>query len=995
LTGLILFGACSVWAADFSPTYTGLHGGEEVFGVDASLESSPFVNADNYSILVRGDETESYANVRFNAYGLYAEGAVDLDNSGRIDMSASGGTTADGIFSAYAEMSVFAISGNQTVNNRGALTLTATGGTVDNTGIHAYANLGVYGIDTDGPVDNSGEIGINASGGDATATHYAYAYVDATGIESNGSSLINSGAITLRASGGTASGSADYGSADYGSALAHADAVGIESESSVGSLTNSGTIAVTAIGGTAEIIGDHDYSSAGAHAYAAGIYSQAEDETTTNSGDITVIATGGTTTSSRYSTASQARAKGINADGDVDNSGGIDVTATGGTAASSQSAALAYAYAYGIDSGATVINNGSISAAARGGISHGGISSEDGAAYADAWGIYAREGIVNRGDIRVDATGGTATADSAEPYALAVGLQSSGDIVNSGGITVNATYGNGTGTATADSAEPYALAVGLQSSGDIVNSGGITVNATYGNGTGTDPFSTELGDAHAGACGILSLGGSVNNSGHIVVSAAAPDALGTAAGGIFLVGGGSLTNTGVIQASGDRAYEVGIMSGSARLEGVYNMTLDGDPTIGSLYIHDGATLILNDATLQVASLPGVTAMDTEYLIFATEEGTGEVRGAFGDVLAANPDLAAVYHDQATPESFDDTVSLTYRPQSSPLLEAADFVRQAVTLSADLVGQRLVSGFMQSRLAASTPKRYAQARTVVSDAGPQAGMASAKGFFFTPYYASIEKDAEPAGYDADLVGFVTGLERRARGKLYGFHLGFGHAGLDFTGRGYNRNKEDQELFSGGVHLMGGRGNWTWRGQVTGFYGWHDYEGRTGAALEIPEKADYDSYGVRTTVMAGHTFSRGAQMLLPEVGVEYLWLHTESVITDAANSVWDMHGSSLDEHQASALASLRWLTRLQANEVEITPSLAAGMRLLLTDDELDAAQSVAGSAPVTVRSDQDEITGSLSASVRFQKEQMAAELAYGGEFGDDKTMHSAWLRFRYMF
>jgi hypothetical protein len=950
-TGLILFGACSVWAADFSPTYTGLHGGEEVFGVDASLESSPYVHADNYSILVRGDETESYANVRFNAYGLYAEGAVDLDNSGRIDMSASGGTTADGIFSAYAEMSVFAISGNQTVNNRGALTLTATGGTVDNTGIHAYANLGVYGIDTDGPVDNSGEIGINASGGDATATHYAYAYVDATGIESNGSSLINGGAITLRASGGTAS-----GSADYGSALAHADAVGIESESSVGSLTNSGTIAVTAIGGTAEIIGDHDYSSAGAHAYAAGIYSQAEDETTTNSGDITVTATGGTTTSSRYSTASQARAKGINADGDVDNSGGIGVTATGGTAASSQSAALAYAYAYGIDSGATVINNGSISAAARGGISHGGISSEDGVAYADAWGIYAWEGIVNSGDINVSATGGTATADSAEPYALAVGLQSSGD---------------------------------------IVNSGGITVNATYGNGTGTDPFSTELGDAHAGACGILSLGGSVNNSGPIVVSADAPDALGTAAGGIFLVGGGALTNSGIIRVSGDRAYEIGIMSGSARLEGIYNMTLDGDPTIGSLYVHDGATLILNNATLQVTSLPDITAMDTEYRIFATEEGTGEVSGAFGGVLAANPDLAAVYHDQATPDSLDDTVSLTYRPLSSPRLEAVDFARQAVTLSADLVGQRLVTGFMQSRLSAGTLKRYAQARTVVSDAGPQAGMASAGGFFFTPYYASIEKDAEPAGYDADLVGFVTGLERRARGHLYGFHLGFGHAGLDFTGRGHIDNKEDQELLSGGVHLMGGRGNWTWRGQVTGFYGWHDYEGRTGAALEIPEKADYDSYGVRTTVMAGHTFSRGAQMLLPEVGVEYLWLHSESVTTDAANSVWDQHGSSVDEHQASALASLRWLTRLQANEVEITPSLAAGMRLLLTDDELDAAQSVAGSAPVTVRSDQDEITGSLSASVRFQKEQMAAELAYGGEFGDDKTMHSAWLRFRYMF
>ncbi len=950
LTGMLFLWACPALAADFSPSYTGLHGGEEVFGVDASLEPSPFVNADNYSILARGDDSESYTNARFFAYGLYAQGEVDLDNSGRIDLTASGGTTADD-FSAYAEMSVFAISGDRTVNNSGNLTLTATGGTVDNTGLHAYATLSAMGIDTDGQVDNSGEIGISATGGDATATHYSYAYVDATGIESNGSSLINSGAITLQASGGTASSSSDYGSAS-----AHADAVGIESESSVGRLTNSGTIAVTAIGGTAEIIGDHDYSSAGAHAYAAGIYSQAEDETTINSGGITVTATGGTATSSQYSTGSQARAKGINADGDVDNSGGIDVTVTGGTSNSNESAALAYAYAYGIDSDGTVTNTGPISAVARGGISNGGISSEDGVAYADAWGIYAREGIVNRGDIRVEAIGGTATADSAEPYALAVGLQSSGD---------------------------------------IVNSGGITVNAIYGNGTGTDPFSTELGDAHAGACGILSLGGSVNNSGHIVVSAEAPDALGTATGGIFLIGGGALTNTGIIQVSGDRAYEVGIMSGSARLEGVYNMTLDGDPTIGSIYIHDGATLILNDATLQVTSLPEVTALDTEYRIFATEEGTGEVSGAFGGVLAANPDLAAVYHDQSTLDSLDDTVSLTYRPLTSPRLEAVDFARKAVTLSADLVGQRLMTGFMQSRLLAGKPKMYADARTVVSDAGPQAGVAPTGGFFFTPYYANIEKDAEPVGYDADLVGFVTGLERRERGNLYGFHLGFGHANLDFTGRGYSDNKEDQELLSGGVHLMGSQGNWTWRGQVTGFYGWHDYDGRTGAALEISEKADYDSYGIRTTVMGGHTFNHGAQMLLPEVGVEYLWMHAESVTTDAANSLWDSHGSSVDEHQVSALASLRWLTRRQANAVDIIPSLAAGLRLLLTDDELDAAQSVAGSAPVTIRSDQDEVTGSLSASVRFQKKQLAAEIAYGGEFGGDTTLHAVSERLRYLF
>jgi outer membrane autotransporter protein len=319
----------------------------------------------------------------------------------------------------------------------------------------------------------------------------------------------------------------------------------------------------------------------------------------------------------------------------------------------------------------------------------------------------------------------------------------------------------------------------------------------------------------------------------------------------------------------------------------------------------------------------------------------------------------------------------------------------VTLAGDLVGQRLVTGYLHGLLADAGPRHYAAAATVASDATVERATATSGGFFFTPYYANIDKDAAPAGYDADLVGFVTGAERRNGSTLYGFHLGYGHAGIDFTGTGYRDNQEDQELLSGGFHAMGRAGNWTWRGQVGGFYGWHDYDGLTGANLTVHEQVDYDSYGAQASLLAGYLLQSGSHVLLPEAGLDYLWLHRDSFTTDADYDVWDMHSDSLDEHQVSVRASLRWLTRRQMGEVEVTPSLAAGVRYLVTDDELDVHQSVTGSAPFSVATDLDEVSGTVSASLRLRKQNLATELAYGGEFGDDTTVHSAWLRFSYLY
>lgn len=898
LAGLLCLVISSASAEDFFPEYNGLSAEVAVYGFDATTEDSPFVNADNYSILASGDDTGTLTNVSFDVYGLYAGAAVDMENSGQISLTALAGTPG-GVSPLRAEIDATAIA-------------------------------------TDGSVANSGDLTVSVTGGIITApTSKVWAYVDAYGIVSGGT-VNNDGDITITATGTTTTADDGYVSAN---------AYGIDAQDTV---TNTGNIAVSSSGGDT-ISTDEVYASA----LAIGISSIAD---VTNYGDLVVDATGGTGDSTTdLFNVGWAAAYGIESAAAVTNQGSISVTATGGQLTKTGSGvARTYAYAYGIDSAGPVTNSGAIMVTAQGGDAIGGTSSPDGDSYADAWGIL-----------------------------------SEGDIDNSGAITVSATGG----TSTADSSEPYALAIGLQTDGTIYNTGDINATATYGEGTGTDPFSTGFAEAHAGAIGLFSGGGDVFNSGNIRVEAVTPEGLDAAAVGILFVGDGNLTNTGIIRTFGDRAYEVAVMAGTLTLNDTYTITLDGDPAIGSLFIGNGATLALNGASLSVASLEGETLFDTEYRIFDTEEGT--VTGAFGDVSALNPSVTAIYDDQSTAESVDDTVSLSYQPLASPQLEGISMLRHAVSLSANLVGQRLVTGFLQNRMASHTPRLYAAAQTVVSDAGLYTTPEATTGFFFTPYYATVDKDDSPAGYNADLVGFVTGLEQENRGNLYGFHLGFGHAALDFTGNGYRNNQEDQEVLSGGLHLMCNKNNWTWRSQLTGFYGWHDYDGRTGLGLEQRESADYESYGARVTLLAGHLFQRGSQMLLPEAGMEYLWLHRESFTTKADDAIWNTRNDSIDEHQFSALASLRWLTRLQAGGMEITPSVAAGLRYLITDDEIDAKQSVAGSAPITVKADQEDLIGTVSASVRLRKENTATELVYSGDFSDDTTMHSAWLRFSYLF
>ncbi|MDI9433289.1 MAG: autotransporter outer membrane beta-barrel domain-containing protein [Planctomycetota bacterium] len=704
-----------------------------------------------------------------------------------------------------------------------------------------------------------------------------------------------------------------------------------------------------------------------------------------NSGDFVVVAVGGTANGPENAYAG-IDADGIRTDGNVSNSGAIAVTATGGmTTSALDGRSELDVWVTGIIAGGAIDNTGDISVTATGGAGSGAGEVDAGV---NAWGLYSHSGagVTNTGDITVTATGPTADNGDA-PTSMnlyAVAIQAAA-IDNTGVITVAATEGHM--VEGNDEASANVSVFGLRS--DMVrNTGVVTVTAAGATAGGLDVIDEEVF-----ACGIA--GASVDNSGNVTVTATTEAGSRTYAVGIDMYGDGTLTSTGIIRAFADTAYELRAGYGTTRLVGTYNVTLDGDPDDASIYVADQATLALNNARLTVTEAPGETLWDTPYRLFEVDPD-GAVTGRFGIVRAINPDATAVYYTQGTGNAADDRVALTYGPEVAEPIESASVEKYLVSQPLDIVNRHMTGTLLQNIL-------YPGATGLLADAGPMArSMALAQsapearsGVFVEPYYSRMEHDANPLGYDADLWGFAAGYERRIENTLVALHMGYGRANVDYTGTGYNANREDQDILTGGLSGLTLWNDWTLRYGLAGFYGSQDYRGLTGLALTETEKASTNSYGVLASVMAGRILRRGSHVFLPEAGLNYLWGHRRGYTTRSSDPAWNTTYSAMADHDLQAEVALNWLCGFMHKDVHVMPSASVGIRHLLTDAESTVSQSVPGAAPVSVTSQRDRTAMTLSGSVVLTKARHAVSVAYDGEYSPDARRHSVWLRYGWQF
>ncbi len=701
-----------------------------------------------------------------------------------------------------------------------------------------------------------------------------------------------------------------------------------------------------------------------------------------NSGSISVSASGVTTTGDN-NIRSYAEAVGIYASGEVSNSGAISVSALAGTGTSSDGYADGEAYAIGIlvdnDGDASVSNFGNISVLADAGAAD---ADHNAYRYAYAYGIYASGSVANYGAIVATAIGGSMTrsddADWLSAYSYAI--SAAGEVTNSGTLSVTATAGSSeTGD---DEAEAYAY--GIVSENSITNSGAINVSATGG--------SVEEGSSVAYAFGLYGEG-DVSNTGNIIVSASGgslgEDEDSSYAYGIYLDGSDlALTNYGSISASaGTEAYEVYISSGSSvTLVDNYTLTIDGDAATGSIYVGSSASLDLNDATLAVTT-GDAFSWETDYAIFAGADESS-ISGSFSSVVSLNPDVSVSYSDQGTTDSSsDDTVSLTYTPQTSAALETTGVTTRTMNLVYSLISQRQLGSFFAPYLAQAKSARrmYADSGRIMSDATPVP--ASERQFFLLPFYAHGSNSG--ADFSSDIIGLVGGIQQQTGTSNYGLHFSYSRSSSEYDSG--KATDIDQDTLAIGVQALHQIGNVLVRGQLSSYYAWLDYSALTGTSLELQETADYNSYGVTAQLLAGYALKRNNQVWLPEIGLDYAWLHQKDFTTNASGTSYDVNVDSIDEHQFSAVAALNWQTGIVAHDGLITPKLAAGVKYLLSDNDLSVRQSVAGSTPVTVSDDLDDLTGTLAASLQFERNRQSVELAYSGEYGEESAISSIWLRF----
>jgi hypothetical protein len=202
-------------------------------------------------------------------------------------------------------------------------------------------------------------------------------------------------------------------------------------------------------------------------------------------------------------------------------------------------------------------------------------------------------------------------------------------------------------------------------------------------------------------------------------------------------------------------------------------------------------------------------------------------------------------------------------------------------------------------------------------------------------------------------------------------------------------------TGGFNGLTRWDDWTLRYGLTGFYGWHDYEGLTGLALDERETASSDSYGATASLMVGQIIWWDKHVFLPEVGLGWLWAHRDAYTTDATDPAWDTTYSDIDDHDVTAEASLRWFSGFMHGNTYVIPSAAIGVRHLLSDTDVTAEQSIDGAAPVLVRSERDRTAMTAAGSIILTQGRRSLSLAYNGEFAPDTKRHNFWLRYSWQF
>ena len=601
-------------------------GTNALFGIAANCDSGTcgnIYNIGNVSVINQGNG---------DTYGLSSSGLTTIANQGSVSVSTNGTGHAYGFYSEYTvantydgyigTVTVTRDNNTSTDNSAYGLFLNNASGSVANTGNISVSSgttsdMGsIIGIYTTGQTLENGVAGtpaqgsvtVNLTGGmgntfgiyenNTTASSLKnYAGISVSnaggsiyGIQTNGTDLTNTGAITLTRT--------IAGDTAQNPVLSNADAIGLSLGNANGTLNNDATVSVTT-GSTSDAgIVSGIYSTGNIKNTANGALTVAMN----NSGSANVYGIYGTTATNSIendatiavtSAGTSGYAVGIFGEGSkITNKNTIDVTST-------QTGAGVYAV-YGIQltnpsaisqientHKITLTHNGT-NAATMYALNANGIVTNEGELALTSNGTGTMAGIYTTGSVTNGASGaGTAgnitisRSNATVAETGIVGIYSTGNVANKGAITINSGATNGS-------------IYGIYTEGNtLTNSGAIqiTVDQAVGEEQQTNIF------------GILGEGTAVNNSGNITLNTpnTTPNPNVNAYG--IYVNNGSIQNTGTITIDGSSNNLFGIYAaGTTTVSNSGNIVIKGVPAnpVPNGTSQAGNYIVLNGGTLSQA-----------------------------------------------------------------------------------------------------------------------------------------------------------------------------------------------------------------------------------------------------------------------------------------------------------------------------------------------------------------------------------------------------------
>ncbi|OAG26673.1 autotransporter family protein [Thermodesulfatator autotrophicus] len=296
-----------------------------------------------------------------------------------------------------------------------------------------------------------------------------------------------------------------------------------------------------------------------------------------------------------------------------------------------------------------------------------------------------------------------------------------------------------------------------------------------------------------------------------------------------------------------------------------------------------SVLNLNNTKLLVLVDLKNLQFNTPYYII---DNQGTVKGEFGQLLRGwkNPELTVNWAGED--KGVNSAVKFAYVPGKNSRALALAQVAPSI-ISTSFV--RTITAFSPLGAAPYFLAQNDNRKILLASATPvpvKMNSAYQTNLFVMPLYTRVE--ADDLGFDADAYGFTLGLGGQLTDNLVAnMYSGIGRLDLDFSVLG--PDKEDQDLYFGGISITYFSQTWFVKFLFNLYRTDHDYEGFTGANYELKEKAEYDSWGVDSELSMGYSFiEREKFILVPEIGFGYTIYQADDFHTEvSANNAWNRY------------------------------------------------------------------------------------------------------------